>query len=119
MPLLSRCGVALEDTTGTDAVMPYDGSMNDITLEEWKLWRISLQDFVDVDLANVKSIAIGFGVRGNTTTPGGVGTVYFDDIRVYPCRPGGLAADFNGDCVVDLRDVAIFVDSWCDKSLWP
>lgn len=111
--------VALEDTTGTDAVIPYDGSMNDITLEEWKLWRISLQDFVDVDLANVKSIAIGFGVRGNATTPGGVGTVYFDDIRVYPCRPGGLAADFNGDCVVDLRDVAIFVDSWCDKSLWP
>ena len=76
------------------------------------------------DLADVKSIAIGFGLRGNTTTRGGAATVYaapphFDDIRVYPCRPGGLITDLNHDCVIDFKDVSILVDSWLEKRLSP
>jgi len=52
----------------------------------WNEWVIGLQAFADqgVNLANVTSIAIGFGTRGNTTTAGGTGQVYFDDIRLYP-----------------------------------
>jgi hypothetical protein len=111
--------VALEDTTGTSALVLYDGTMNDIAVEEWKLWRMPLEEFAGVDLDNVKSVAIGFGDRDNTTTPGGAGTVYFDAIRVYPCRPGGLVADLNGDCVVDLADLSVFLDSWLDRRLWP
>ncbi len=51
-------------------------------------WRIDLQAFADqnVDLANVDNIAIGIGTQDNMTTPGGVGKMYFDDIRLY--RPG-------------------------------
>jgi len=71
------------------------------------------------DPADVKSIAIGFGLRGNTTTRGGAGMVYLDDIRAYPCRPGGLATDLSDDCVVDFRDLAIFMDSWLEKRLSP
>jgi len=34
----------------------------------------------------VDKIAIGLGTRGNTTVPGGSGTMYFDDIRLYRPR---------------------------------
>jgi len=111
--------IALEDTVGTSVVVAYNGNMNDIATDEWKLWRIPLQAFAGVDLAEVKSISIGFGLRGNTTTPGGAGTVYFDDIRLYPCRPGALATDLNNDCVVDSNDLVIFMDSWLSKRLRP
>jgi hypothetical protein len=39
-----------------------------------------------VDLANVNAIAIGFGDKNNLQ-PGGSGTVYFDDIRLYRPAP--------------------------------
>jgi hypothetical protein len=35
-----------------------------------------------VNLANVNTIAIGFGDKKNPQ-PGGSGTAYFDDIRLY------------------------------------
>jgi len=58
-------------------------------VEEWTRWDIDLQVFADqgIDLTNVDKIAIGLGTRGNTTTPGGSGTMYFDDIGLY--RPEG------------------------------
>jgi len=54
----------------------------------WTQWVIPLQAFADqgVNLANVTSITIGFGTRGNTTVAGGTGQMYIDDIRLY--RPG-------------------------------
>jgi hypothetical protein len=46
---------------------------------------IPLQAFADqgIDLSDVDTIAIGLGTRGNMTTPGGSGKMYFDDIRLY------------------------------------
>jgi hypothetical protein len=54
----------------------------------WTPWVIPLQQFADqgVNLTNVTSITIGFGTRGNTTTAGGSGKMYFDDIRLYRSR---------------------------------
>ena len=54
-------------------------------VEEWTRWDIDLQLFADqgIDLANVDKIAIGLGTRGNTTTPGGSGNMYFDDIGLH------------------------------------
>jgi hypothetical protein len=44
-----------------------------------------LQAFADqgVNLANVNTIALGLGNRNNPLA-GGSGTMYFDDIRLYP-----------------------------------
>jgi len=56
----------------------------------WTPWIIPLQTFADlgVKLTDVSSIAIGFGTRGNTTTAGGTGKMYIDDIRLYrPTTP--------------------------------
>ena len=52
---------------------------------EWMRWDIDLQVFADkgIDLTNVDKFAIGLGTRGNITTPGGSGKMYFDDIGLY------------------------------------
>ena len=54
-------------------------------VDEWTQWNIDLQVFADkgIDLTNVDKIAIGLGTRGNTTTPGGLGKMYFDDIGLH------------------------------------
>jgi len=71
---------------GTAAI--YHEDPNAVLAEEWTEWRIDLEDFADqgVNLTNIDSIAIGIGTKGNTTTAGGSGTLYFDDIRLY--QPG-------------------------------
>jgi len=54
----------------------------------WTEWNIDLQIFADqgVNLANVNTIALGLGNRNNPVA-GGSGTMYFDDIRLYPPAP--------------------------------
>jgi len=54
----------------------------------WTEWTIDLQAFADqgVNLANVNTIAIGLGNKKNPVA-GGSGTMYFDDIRLYPPAP--------------------------------
>jgi len=56
------------------------------TVEMWTEWVIPLQAFADqgINLSNVDSIAIGLGTQSGMASPGGSGTVYFDDIRLYP-----------------------------------
>jgi hypothetical protein len=51
----------------------------------WTEWSIDLQAFADqgVNLANVNTIALGLGNKNNPQA-GGSGTMYFDDIRLYP-----------------------------------
>ncbi len=55
---------------------------------EWAEWNIDLQAFADqgVNLTDVNTIGIGFGNRSNPQA-GGSGTMYFDDIRLYPPPP--------------------------------
>jgi hypothetical protein len=50
----------------------------------WTQWNIDLTRFADqgVNLANVNSITLGL-----SSVTGGSGTMYFDDIRLYPPAP--------------------------------
>jgi hypothetical protein len=54
-------------------------------ITDWTDWNIDLQAFADqgVNLANVNTIALGLGNKNNPIA-GGSGTMYFDDIRLYP-----------------------------------
>jgi hypothetical protein len=54
----------------------------------WTEWTIDLQAFADqgVNLTNVDTISLGLGNRANPVA-GGSGTMYFDDIRLYPSAP--------------------------------
>ncbi len=60
-------------------------------IDRWTEWTIDLQAFADqgVNLTNINTISLGLGnknpdVSGQT---GGSGTMYFDDIRLYPPSP--------------------------------
>ena len=91
--------------------------MNDVKIAAWQEWNIDLQDFnsAGIDLTDVNAVYIGFGDRNNWLIPGGTGTVYFDDIRLYAsrCVPEyGPTADFSGDCVVSFKDYAILGSQW-------
>jgi hypothetical protein len=54
----------------------------------WTEWTIDLQAFADqgVSLTNVDTIALGLGNKNNPVA-GGSGTMYFDDIGLYPPTP--------------------------------
>ena len=66
------------------AVVTHDNP-NAAQITTWTQWNIDLQAFADqgVNLANVNTIALGFGNKKNLVA-GGSGTMYFDDIRLYP-----------------------------------
>ncbi len=69
------------------AVVSHDNP-NAAQIDKWTEWVIPLQAFADqgVNLANVNTIALGLGNKNNPQA-GGSGTMYFDDIRLYPPPP--------------------------------
>jgi len=82
--------VAVSNAAGNPAIVAHDNP--DATLiDTWTEWVIPLQMFADqgVNLNDVDRIAIGLGTRGNTTTPGGAGKMFIDDIRLYRTRASG------------------------------
>ncbi len=66
----------------------YHGNPNAAQIATWTEWTIDLQDFATkgVNLANVNTIAMGFGDKNNLQADGS-GMVYFDDIRLYRPAP--------------------------------
>ena len=69
------------------AVVNHDNP-NAAQITTWTEWTIDLQAFADqgVNLANVNTISLGLGNKNNPQA-GGSGTMYFDDIRLYPPAP--------------------------------
>jgi len=63
----------------------YHDNPNASLIDAWTEWVIPLQKFADqgIDLTGVNSIGIGLGDKDNPQQPGGSGTMYFDDIRLY------------------------------------
>jgi hypothetical protein len=76
--------VAVSNSTGPAAVMVNDDPAA-ANIDTWTEWVIPLSAFAEkgINLTNVDRIAIGLGTRDNTTTPGGAGKMYIDDIRLY------------------------------------
>jgi hypothetical protein len=72
-------------TSGSKTAVVYHDDPNAVHIEPWTEWSIPLQRFADqgINLSGVDKLAIGFGTRGDMTTPGGAGTMFFDDIRLY------------------------------------
>jgi hypothetical protein len=79
--------VAISNAAGAPAVVIHDDT-NAAQIDTWTEWVISLQAFADqgINLSDVDSIAIGLGIKGNMTIPGGSGKMFFDDIRLYRPR---------------------------------
>jgi hypothetical protein len=108
-----RMYVALEDDLSNVSVVQYGGDANSVNKQQWQQWNIDLGDFEGVDLTRISRFHLGFGDRDDPdAAPGGSGTVWFDDIRLYGCRDGALRGDVTRDCVVDFRDVAVMAEEW-------
>jgi hypothetical protein len=90
--------------------------MNDLKRAEWTEWNIEFSEFSGVDPCAVTGLSIGFGDRTNTDTVGGEGTVYFDNIRLYPsrCVPSIIkpVGDLSRNCIVDWADVGLAAIQW-------
>ena len=78
--------VAVSNAAGQPAVVVHPNPA--ATLSTWTEWVIPLSALSaqGINLTNVDKLAIGLGTRGNMTTPGGAGKMYFDDIRLYRPR---------------------------------
>jgi hypothetical protein len=48
----------------------------------WTQWNIPFTAFTGVNLQAIRKLSIGVGDRA-ATQPGGAGTLYIDDIRLY------------------------------------
>jgi len=111
--------VAVEDNAGHIKVVNYPDTAA-VKNAAWQEWNIELTQFstAGVNLKAVKRMYIGLG---NRTSPkvGGTGTIFIDDIGVYPSRcipsKGKPAADLSGNCIVDYADLDIMANEWLDK----
>ncbi|MHC4558944.1 MAG: LamG-like jellyroll fold domain-containing protein [Planctomycetota bacterium] len=115
--------VAISNNNGTTGTVYYDDNDNKdpnaTLIDTWTEWNIDLKDFSDqgVNLNDVNDIAIGFGTKGNMTTPGGSGQMYIDNVRLYqpryvPDKVTPFAADFTDDGLVDFYDLEIMTNDW-------
>jgi hypothetical protein len=77
--------VAVSNSAGQPAVVVHPNPAA-AQITTWTEWVIPLQSLTGITLTNVDRIALGLGTRGNMTTPGGSGKMYFDDIRLYRPR---------------------------------
>jgi len=76
--------VAVSNAGGAPAVAAHTNPAA-ATLIRWTEWRVPLQAFADqgVTLTNVDKMAVGLGSQSGLAAPGGSGTLYIDDIRLY------------------------------------
>jgi len=72
--------VVLEDSLGNTATVNYEDAAA-VTSSTWLEWKIPLSRFSNVTATKIKSMLIGVG-RRDSTTPGGMGTILVDNIRV-------------------------------------
>jgi hypothetical protein len=80
--------VALANRNGAPVVVAHADPAA-ATIDVWTEWRIPLQAFGDqgINLSDVDTIAIGLGSKAGIAGPGGSGTIFVDDIRLYPPAP--------------------------------
>ncbi len=112
----SQIYVAIGDGN-LEAVATCDGDANNLSSETWQPWRIDLQE-LNLNLSNIEYISIGFRKATPESPNLGIGTVFFDDIRLYPSRcleENRPKADFNSDCTVDFYDLQELTHNWLDK----
>jgi hypothetical protein len=77
--------VAISNSTGAPAVVAHDNP-DDMASSSWRQLLVPLQAFADqgINLSNVNQLAIGLGSTSGVASAGGSGTIYVDDIRLYP-----------------------------------
>ncbi len=80
--------VMLANTNGKTGIV-YHPDAKAACIDAWTEWKIDLKGFRDqgVNLANIERLILGFGDKTNPKS-GGMGLVYFDDLRLYAAGQG-------------------------------
>ena len=114
----------VEDAAGKSVkvVHPYTYAVQS---QAWLDWTIALADFSagGVDLTHVKKLTIGVGSGQNSGQAAeDRDGIFIDDINLCPAwcfNPQNLdlRGDLNGDCRIDLEDLAILADTWLASGL--
>ncbi|UCG60007.1 MAG: LamG domain-containing protein [Phycisphaerales bacterium] len=114
--------VGLQDSTGAIKTVPHKDPAA-AGYGTFQPWNVALSEFTGVggvNLAAIKKMYIGAGNR-MSPAPGGEGTLYIDDIRLYRprCVPSELkpANDLSDNCVVDYADIEIMAGEWLGLSI--
>jgi hypothetical protein len=120
-PVYDRMYLAIEDTAGNLSICE-NNDVNAARVEVWTAWVNRLSDLAGgtVNLQDINSFAIGFGVRCKQVgqkTQGGDGNVMFDNIRLVgsTCvlsEAEALTADLDKNCRVDLGDLDYLSNDW-------
>jgi hypothetical protein len=106
----------------------YDGDPEDLQDGTWQQWDITLLGLSTgkpfdpplpgeegLPITKIKDVGVGIIAAGG-------GTLYFDDLRLYPTRcvsKYGPAHDLNGDCVVDKGDLLFVAYEWLEEAETP
>ena len=124
VPNFAMVQYGLPDTTYSNPSWPED--MNNINDDVWRSWGIDLRAFTGVNLADVQKVYVGFGERGNITTPGGGGTVIFDEFKLRSpgihSIPDVWAEDLYNDGTINFKDLAVLAGRYLDiesDGTWP
>ncbi len=81
---------------------------------QWNEVNFVLSDFVGIDLGNIELVTVA------ATGAVGTGRVYIDDLKLNISRcMAELKGDLNGDCAVDLSDIAKMASEWQVDNNWP
>jgi len=110
-PNIDELYIRLADSNNSDVQRFSD--VNVIQSGAWVELSLELDNFVGVDLSRVRQMTLGAGREPGEASE--AGTVYFDDIRLYPARcffEYTAAADLTGDCAVDYDDLRIVGRDW-------
>ncbi len=103
-----------DPNSGNTAIVYFNGDSSELADEVWHQWDIDNADLAvqGVYMYDISNIAIGFGQRGSSTPTGKTGTVYIDNIFVYPERSAIIPADVTANGIVDFSDVALIGTQW-------
>jgi len=120
--------VALQDTAGNVGVY-VNQDANVLQEAAWKSWFVSLKDINSASspvtkLEDVNAFVLGIGTRCSGYPPGNDGNMLFDNIALYAqtCNPtfahttGGLTADLDNSCTVDINDLDVFAAQWLARA---
>jgi hypothetical protein len=77
--------VGLEDSSQRSAFLACPDAAA-VTTAKWTEWKIPLSDFAGVSMTRIKKVYLRLGDKGSST-PGGAGQIYVDDIQVIKAPP--------------------------------
>ena len=114
-PAIGELYFALTDGVG-EQLVPASGLVGVEGRPDWYTWRVLLADINDIDLTQVRGMAIGIR-SGPSSKPGEAhrGNIGIAEIGLYRAlclpdlRPG---ADVTADCAVDYRDLERLAFDW-------